>query len=140
MQTFRVGLSGVGPTLKKLKRVEDKLQKRVLGKAVRDGAAIIARAMVAKAPKETHTLAVSIDKRDKWYRRRTVLFIAVGPATKAGRETPLGYRLPTKYVHLIEFGTRHAPAQPFLRPAFDENADRVKQAIIDRIVKALARV
>ena len=28
---------------------------------------------------------------------------------------------PFKYVHLVEFGTRHSAAHPFLRPAFDEN-------------------
>jgi len=36
-----------------------------------------------------------------------------------------------------EFGTPHHPAQPFLRPAFDENQERILEAIADELRKEL---
>jgi HK97 gp10 family phage protein len=48
----------------------------------------------------------------------------------------IGFEKPTSArAHLTEFGTRHAPAQPFMRPAMDAN----HQAALDEMAKVLKR-
>lgn len=37
------------------------------------------------------------------------------------------------HAHLVEFGTSHAPAHPFFRPAVDESAERVLRDIEDKV-------
>jgi len=52
------------------------------------------------------------------------------------RAVLIGVRIPhSRRFHLLEFGTRFSAAQPFMRPALDENV----KASLDRIAKVLAR-
>lgn len=50
---------------------------------------------------------------------------------------------PARRWHFIELGTAHMPAQPFLRPALDENASAVveglKDVLAEKIAVALAK-
>lgn len=39
----------------------------------------------------------------------------------------------------VEYGTRHAPAQPFMRPALDVDGDRLRGALEKRIARGLER-
>lgn len=39
-----------------------------------------------------------------------------------------------------EFGTHHMPAQPFIRPTFDEDGDKAIDAIADALGKKIERV
>lgn len=55
-------------------------------------------------------------------------------------------RRPRSYWHLVEFGTSHSAAEPYLRPAFDQNAESmvgefkgITSAEIDRIHQRFAR-
>lgn len=47
---------------------------------------------------------------------------------------------PQPYAHLVELGTQHSPAEPFLRPAIDQKGDeavaKVEQAL-DRAIRKL---
>lgn len=43
------------------------------------------------------------------------------------------------YAHFVEYGTAKMPAQPFLRPAYDQNKERAVEAIKDRIEKRLKK-
>lgn len=43
----------------------------------------------------------------------------------------LGITREAYYGHFVEFGTRHAPAYPFMRPAADAAAGDAAQAVID---------
>lgn len=63
----------------------------------------------------------------------------VGVRTKGGTKSKKGdpvYHDPAHIAHLVELGhggPRPAPAYPFLRPAFEENRDRIKEIYIDEI-------
>ena len=41
------------------------------------------------------------------------------------------------YGHMVEYGTRYTTAQPFMRPALDENEDKVVEAYKNEIQKQL---
>ena len=44
---------------------------------------------------------------------------------------------PSRYDHLVEFGTRHSAAKPFLRPAYDGNKDRAFAILAKRVEQGL---
>lgn len=101
-----------------------------------DGAALssLARALTpvvatakSLAPAETGLLRETIGVRYRQYRRSRTTFGSVGPRTRMGRNVTrtsgLGlkyevYSNPTKYAHLVEFGTVRTAAKPFLRPSY----------------------
>lgn len=51
---------------------------------------------------------------------------------------------PRRYAHLVELGTRHSPAYPFMRPAMDTNKDAILKAVTEKtrteLAKELAKV
>lgn len=46
---------------------------------------------------------------------------------------------PIYYSHLVEFGTSHSPAKPFIRPAIADSKDEVVSAMASAIEKHLIR-
>jgi HK97 gp10 family phage protein len=44
------------------------------------------------------------------------------------------------HAHFVEFGTVNMPAEPFLRPAFDQEKGAAAQAIADRLSARIAKV
>ena len=44
---------------------------------------------------------------------------------------------PANYAHLVEFGTKHAAAHPFMRPAIVQSRSKVLRIISQEIQKAL---
>lgn len=154
---------------RKLDTLPDKVYKRVVRVASRKSMQPVAKAMKAKAPRETGLLKKSIGLKVKGYKRAGIVVTLVGPRTGFKTEvivdTPNGprkeFRDPTKYAHLVEFGTaphdvgkdreryqynyalekgkqkrkvktkvkpyKHpgTAAQPFARPAFDENKGKI---------------
>lgn len=46
---------------------------------------------------------------------------------------------PSARWHFVELGTAHMPAEPFLRPALDQNAQQVVDILRDEVAKGIAR-
>lgn len=44
------------------------------------------------------------------------------------------------YAHMVEFGTVKMPAQPFMRPALEQNTQRATDAMVKRLRKRLDKV
>lgn len=127
-----VRVEGLRELDRKLGKMEEVAAKKVLRGAMMDAANPIWRSARANAEatgirgQDSGALAAAMGR---WFRvlgrKRFALFIgprsrsAKGVAlwsAKHGRE-PKGGRL--RHAHLTEFGTSKAPAQPYLRPAFD---------------------
>ena len=129
-----------------LKRLPGKLQRKILRPALRAAASPIAKSMKRKAPKRSipggGQLKKSIGIRVVPQRKHRIpggLVVDVGPrtgfkATVAGQEHD-----PQKIAHLVERGTENTRAQPFERPAFDENVAKAKQILAQRVSKGLAK-
>ena len=75
-------------------------------------------------------------KKDKYAKSRRFGKIL---AAKAGQMVP-DIRDPNKYSHLVEKGTSHSPAQPFIRPAMDSASGQVLEAMSAGLDKHLTRV
>lgn len=107
-------------TLKsRLPGIAAELQPRV-SKAVKEGAEKIALAAQQKAPTRTGELVNRIHVE------------RVGPAEYA----VVGGDSEAFYGHMVEFGTTHSAAQPFLTPAFEENQHEVA-ADVQSVLRSL---
>lgn len=118
-----------------LKQLPKATAKNVLRRALQRAAEPIVSAAEANAPhgqtgelKASEIASTRISRRQKSSAPKSGVTVFVGPSGLWG-----------SLAHLIEFGTSKAPAHPFLRPAWDENKDKVRSMIADEIWKALAK-
>lgn len=129
--TFR--LRGVEELQAVLRRLPQRMQDRVYDGAVRGGAQAFRRAVRARTP-------VGADEPHPKYGR--------GRANiRATRDRERPRHSPRYIVHtgrafwlmFYEFGTRHQPARPFFRPAFDESPQAVLKGMTRALGAGLAR-
>ena len=131
--------------LDELKKAFDLLPKRVAvkaaSKAVREGAKIIQKAARAKVPVDTGNLRRSISVKILNKKRDAMQVAAlIGPGTgyfskrgkNKGKRANDGF-----YGFFVEYGTAKTAAEPFMRPAYDENTGAVQQKIMDVIGEAI---
>ena len=99
---------------------------RIVRPAVSAAATKINKKAKSLAVEETGLLKKSIGIRR--FTKRGAIFAVVGPRhgfkQDVQRTAPSGEIVtvtsdPTKYAHLVEFGTKHSSPNPFLRPAYD---------------------
>ena len=119
---------------------------KVARPAIREAGAAVVRAAKANVPQESGQLKRSLGLRAKSKRNRNS--IVVGHKRRAGRwvtrtradngEQYVEWAVPTKYAHLVEFGTAHSVAQPYLRPAWDSTD--VKGIVVRRMNIELAKL
>lgn len=121
-----VELLGDKSLLKKFATLPDRLQRKHVRRGVTKAARRTAKEAKGKVPTETKTLKLSIGQRVRT--RRGVVLAAVGPRRNMGRmvsaegrggKTRQVFRNPTRYAHLVEFGSSEIQPQPFMRPAYD---------------------
>lgn len=120
---FTVKIEGVKELQSKFKALDNELQ-TVLSQAVSAGAAVVDRDAKIRCPVDTGTLRRSIRemKQNK----------------SPGRiESQVGTDI--EYAHAVEFGTDRQRAQPYLRPALDENTQEIQAAFETRLRQLLGR-
>lgn len=133
---------------KRLADLPQELIKASESAVLRAGAKPIQTAAKAKAPVGTGLLKKSIGMRVK--KTKGIYTARVGPRkgfkgkplgkkkNKAGIETER-FADPNKYSHLVEFGTSHSPAKPFIRPAIESAKGEVVAAMAAGLDKHLTR-
>lgn len=121
---------------KKIALLKRGLRNRILRKAVRAGAALVRKDAKAGAPHLTGALASSISVKIGTARKSGAIYGVIGPRSDYVKKIKArsglnkkGKRIgsarlaatikPSKYAHFLEYGTIHARAHPFLRPAWD---------------------
>lgn len=101
---------------------------------------------IADAPVDDGDLrrSITISSRKMKNGNRSV---RVGPDTKSvvriGDDGAIDFskkKRPANYAHLVELGTEHSAAQPFLRPAFDKHAEAIPKVFGEEMKKGLNRV
>ena len=129
-----LGLDGVE---KIFKIIGPKAARRVMKGATSDVARMIRTEAKQNVPVRSGTLKKAIKvkpRRGKPGESRTSVFVETGRKAKND-----GF-----YWHMIERGTEHSPAQPFLRPAFHTVRNKVNTAfttkIKQRIIKEIKKV
>ena len=88
---------------------------------------VSARTRKARSDRKSAPKVVSIG-----ITRGTVMVVRKG-ARKAEKATP------SRYAHLVEFGTENMPAEPFLRPALDEKGAEAIAKTIEFMGRGIER-
>jgi HK97 gp10 family phage protein len=129
----------------KLKELPVKVEKKVIRTALRSGTKIIADATKANAPVLTGTMKRAITvramKRSRnrigfmvtFNKRYTDKLVRMSKTRTTKKGTPVRYFYPAA----IEYGTKHAPAHPFMRPAFDSKVSEATRVIGDELGKGI---
>lgn len=128
-----VVIIGGAELARKLAALGEAVAGEVLAGAVRSGALLVQNDAKRMAPYRTGTLRRSI---------HTEVESGAGQATaEIGTDVPYGARVEFGFEGKDSLGREyHQPAQPYLRPALDENMDAAAQEIGDALRKALLAV
>lgn len=124
--------------IRTLEEADEKLARRALTAALRKAAPIVVTDAKRLASRETGALRDSITfvVRGKHGDR----YAKIGPDKDAIYQTAKGRRRPSKYAHLVENGhSGTVAANPFLRPAVDNNQEKVIEVMAEEIKKHLLR-
>ena len=140
---YEVLLEGNEKLARKLALLSEVTQRRIVRPAVSKALTPIMKDAKRRCPADTKQLRKSIGKTVKVIGgAEKVVWGAVGPRRGFKIPNPRwpGHFLnPTSYAHFVEFGTRHAAARPFLRPAMDGNRSAALAIIAAAVKAGLAR-
>lgn len=121
--------------LKALKKFPENIQKNVMTGAVRAGAKVISGEAKSNVQIATGNLKKSIGIIKRKSKDKTKIRFSVTPR-RGGKND--GF-----YSHMVEFGTSKMAAQPFMRPAFENQSDQsikaTKEYLAKRIDKEIAK-
>lgn len=137
----RVKVLGLKQLRKELLEVPEKLRRKALRSAQTRASRIIITEARSRVPVRFGLLKKSLGRKSKTYRKSGTVVSVIGPRKgfKTQRVGGSKYDDPVRYAHLVEYGTRHSAAKPFLRPAWDHNRDRIMREQVEAIRRALAK-
>lgn len=139
--TVTVKVEGLSDLSRRLKNLSDEVTKKIARSATASAAGVIKKAAQAKVPVDTGNLRKNIivkrlPKGESSLTSEHIVTVRQGKRTKKQKDA--GVR-DAWYGSLVEFGTARAPAQPFMRPALDENGDKAVQAMKSTIERRLKK-
>ena len=106
---------GIAELVAKLQAMDARLEAEVYPAMVRAGSVPVLAALRSEAPVDTGTLKAAMTTRVEGYGRAAMS--ATGVRTRFGRMVNGKLRRPSKYIHLVERGTIHSRANPFMESA-----------------------
>ncbi|TVO53162.1 HK97-gp10 family putative phage morphogenesis protein [Denitromonas halophila] len=118
--------------LKRIAQVEEKIAKKAIRTATRKAMSIVRNAAKDRAPTDSGNLSRHIALSFKV--KPGVVYARVGIRGGAKKNDGTPY-----YWRMVEFGTKHQPAQPFMLPALETNAGAVLNTVTAELSKALDR-
>ena len=121
----KVGIEGADKLVKELKAMDDAAA-AVLMDGAKKGGEIALEDARQNCPVDTGALKAS-------------LAMAEDKATATKATVKVDYDKNLKYGKYVELGTRGRAANPFLRNSVDKNLDRINNAIVTEISKAVGR-
>jgi HK97 gp10 family phage protein len=147
---MKIKLEGINQISQRLEALPQALQKAAEKAVLRAGAVPIRKAakVHAKSSKDSGLLGKSIGLEVK--KAKGITVARIGPRkgmrqkiTRTDKRTGRKYEEmadPNNYSHLVEYGTSHSAAKPFIRPAIDSSKDQVVDAMAAGLDKHLTRV
>ncbi len=135
-----VEIKGLRELMLALEKLPAEVQKKPVQQALRAAAKPMRDAAIANASafRDTGTVEKNIKVvRSKVYNGKNYVHgvvLRVLNSSKRRRAKGMGDPF---YWKFLEFGTVHAPARPFLRPAFESNKDRALQIIRERLARGI---
>ena len=151
MANFEVKLQGVDPILGKMRTLKREIRLKPARSALGQAAKVIRlqaqqNALQVNDPETGRTIADNIVQRfrSKYHKRTGDLMVSVGVGTAKGpipKGNPdTGPKGNTPHWHLLENGTEHMPAQPFLAPAARQQAGAALQKFTTSLDKGIDRI
>lgn len=136
-----VKVEGLRELGERMKGLSEDMNNRIARAATAAGAVVIRDAAKQKAPVRTGNLKKNIivkrlPKGESSLTSEHIVTVRKGKLTKKQQASGLNDAF---YAQFVEYGTAKMPAQPFLRPAYDQNKEKAVQAIKDRISKRLTK-
>lgn len=130
------GLSQLGENMRTLKSaVANKLARRATGRAAGVVKKLAVQHVISSPSVETGSLrdAIVAKKATKAETGQlTSMHLVAVRVRKTGRKTKT-HQSTAPHAHFVEFGTVNMPAEPFMRPAFDQGKERALQTVIDTL-------
>ena len=136
-----IELKGVRDVMRALERLPDDLQRSAENSVLRAGAKPILKAAKLRTPQESGLLyeSLGINVRKVRGQRTARVGARNGRGRRVMRNGRMVYSDPAKYSHLVEYGTSHSPARPFIRPAVESAGREVVGAMADGYRRHLTR-
>lgn len=118
---------------------------KIARQATAAGAGVVRKAARAKAPKDTGNLQAAIVMKrvkDTPLTEEYVVAVRKGKTrdAKAGKDGTGKQGKDAFYAHFPEFGTVKMPAQPYMRPALEDNVQAATDAMAKRLKQRLDKV
>lgn len=141
-QTTSVRIDGLRELGERMRSLSADMAGRVARQATAAGASVTRKAIRDRAPRDTGNLAAAVvlkRVRDTALTAEYVVAVRKGRArdVKAAKAGTGRLGKDAFYARFVEFGTVHAPAQPFIGPGFDESKEQAAQAIARRLKQRL---
>lgn len=153
-------ITGLDEVLRKMKKLPLELRKKAARVAGRKGANVIARAVKANAkaldrPETPNNISanVKVQFASRVFRQTGDIQFRVGIAggAKQYADNRLNRRQgrvgkayntggSTFYWRFLEFGTQHAPARPFMRPAMEASINPATEAVVTEMGKQIDKL
>lgn len=151
MSDLRIRIEGMDDMRRALTRLPAELRKAAQSSVLRAGGKPILKHQKANAPVADGTLKKSlgiklVGKRGEGKStakigvRKGFKGKSLGTRTNAAGVASERFADPSNYGHLVEFGTSHSAAKPFIRPAIDAAQGEVVNAMAAGLDKHLTRV
>lgn len=135
-------ITGLADLSTALKALPDVLERRYLGRAVLAGAKVIRDAARRRAPMRTDAKLKRRRRGGKLTAPGNLRRMITARLTKpeAGRVTArIGPKGSAFYGKFVELGTAHQPAEPYLRPALDEQAGEALTVMAESLRGSLGK-
>lgn len=151
MSSVTVHVGGLAELEKKLLNLPDKVNRRVLAKAVSDGAAVIRDEMRVRAPQYTGEVsqghpppgtlkkAVFMSHSHTSHLGYEAFVVGVRHGKTRQHVGKAGKNLDAYYFRFVEFGTKFMTPRPFMRPAFDVKKEAALVAITTSLAEGISQ-
>lgn len=135
-------LIGDEDLIKRLKKLEKEAQRRkIVRKAMRKASAAVKKKAQELAPKKTGLLRKAMkNKVIKTMSGKVYVDPKVKEESFVDENGKQHFLQPSKYAHLVEFGTKHSPPHPFMRRALTQTHDSAVEIIRVEVKKELDKL
>jgi len=121
--SINVSIDGLNEVKKSLSVLPLKIQKNILTSGIRAVASTFQKEAKRNVPVDSGDLRRSIKVAKRRTKDGSTKF-SVGISSK---------KYNVYYGHMIEFGTKKAKAEPFMRPAYEQNKTKAVQSIVTKM-------
>lgn len=142
--TFK--LEGAKELDRKLRKLGEKVHRRVTRQAVGAAATPVVKAAKANADesKESGLLKKALGKKAVTYKKTQTVAAVVGARKNVVGEVDGKTRKPSRYAHLVEKGYidehgNYVPGQPFLRPALDQTGEQAMGVMQNKLASGIEK-